>query len=103
MITEFHEAECKMGKPYNGFPGVTELLTDLDRYVREYQFVDTDREYWKNDADKVIIMINLEGKTAQEKACDIAGIAKVAVDNRADEVNYELVEGEYLIIKLWWD
>lgn len=103
MIKSFTESQCKMGQAYNNFYGSEELLKDLKQYCRDFRFVDTDRQFWINDADKIVVMIDLEGKTLGEKAVDLLGFGKVALLNRADEFDYELVDGIYLIIRMWWD
>lgn len=103
MIKSFTESQCKMDQAYNNFLGVEGLLKDLKMYCGNFKFVDTDRQFWINDADKIVVMVDIEAKKASEFAVDIMGFGKVALENGADEFNYELVDGTYLIIRMWWD
>lgn len=56
--------------------------------------------YWKNKEDTLVFILNLESRLGK---IDPMAIASMMTDLRPDEFNFEALDNDRYLIRMWWD
>ena len=90
-------------KGFNSMPSRRIIKEELERLlsdkfrVNKFRIVDTDRAYWKNADDTLVIAI----KKTESVTFGIK-IGYFAQQTSADELHYE-ASGKEIVVRFWWD
>lgn len=96
-IMNIQPATLKIGEAYNNCPGREVIERELGE-LKGWSYVDTDREFWQNEPDTMVIEIPAESPPNVPLEIGI-----FAVDYGADEMHRMKADNGNQIVRLWWD
>ena len=82
---------------YNDLAPLNEVMAKLKKYCPKYKVVDDDEDYWQNDEATLVLAFD-KGLAFSEGL----RVGELANNLSADEFNH-FVEGEKVVVRLWWD
>jgi len=86
---------------FNSMPERKEIEALLKEMDDCYEVVDTDKEYWSNTYDTLVIVIS-EDKLKDKTMKKMIALANFVRETRVDEF-FTTKHGKKTIIRLWWD
>lgn len=86
---------------FNSMPERKEIEALLKEMDDCYEVVDTDKDYWSNKYDTLVIAIS-EDKLKDKTMKKMIAFANFISKSRPDEFD-TIKQGEKTIIRIWWD